>query len=196
MANKALGRDLGALLSQARPSRLVARITGAVHPSPDPTPTLPISAAGAQQEGEPAAPSPVPLDLPLPLPPPADSAAQPLSATFASLPSAGGSAARTEAGSQPLPSSVPAASGTAAYQPATPPPTPIAFYVLVFLDVLCLAAAAVFAFSSLLPSPLGSAMAILATLAGAAFGSLGYCLRPVRPAKTAPSKVRVQLRRL
>lgn len=181
MAHKALGRDLGDLLSRARPARLVGRAAA----------QAPASAASpAAPETEPST-AQVPLEFPNFNAPPgvtppstAASAGQP-----ATTPVIQSSPARPHRPFAPERPPQPAPLG-----PAPIPAGP--FFILVGLDLLLLGAAGVLAFTDVVDRPLSLILAGMAVVAGGACAVFAYLIRPSGPPAPEESKVRVQLRRL
>lgn len=180
MAHKALGRDLGDLLSRARPARLVARAAA---------PTPPLTTEPAPSTQPPAAA----LELPLSLP---SAATPPLPAAEANArPDVPPSAIQSPQARQRRPFSPERPPATPS--PSEPPPGPATtFYVLLGLDLILLGAAGLLAFTDLVERPLSLILAAIAVLAGAACSVFAFLLRPSGPPRPQESKVRVHLRRI
>ncbi len=205
MANKALGRDLGDLLSRARPARMVAHV-GSRPATPEPGTGTGPGPGTASTAPDSVAP-PIPQDLPLD--PPAAATAVVLIETPVVAPALAPAPAvamappvprATPVGRRPF--APPGASGYSASGPApraNPPPpagSMAAFLVLLGIDSILLITGAALAFTDWVPAPLSSYLALVAVLAGAACSALAYLLRPAPAPKSEPSKVRVQLRRI
>lgn len=194
MSRKALGRGLGDLLHGARPARPVTR---AANPEPtgpqaQPTPSEPLLLPPTPAEIAPASPSAQAAPTPLP---PQDPALTP---TPAPSPLGSPPAKPTRPGLDPrLPRFGPA---------YTPPPEPEAppgrggLYLVLILDTLLLAFAALMGFGPWVARPLSLYLAGAAVLAGGALacGAIAYQATPHRPdaGSPKPSRVRVRLTRL
>lgn len=189
MGNKALGRDLGDLLSRARPARIVRQVAS-------PTGMGPLSEAvpaavpsGAGDSGNPAPTLPGLLR-------PADA-----SPAF-SLPGTEGEGVVGLPGailpgpaSRGLPATTTATATVAATTRSGRPPM---FHFLVWVDVVLVGSALALAYSGWLDHPAARAGAVLAVAIGGAAGALAATLpRTVVLGPTAPeTRVRVHLTRV
>ncbi len=193
VSNKALGRDLGDLLSRARPSRLVDKVAPGQRPAPAPAPAPGAVEPPAPEGVVPTATTPDAPVLPLPSLSLSESDAVP-SATPVPEPA-----------STPTPGPDSHRPGSPASQPASGPGPRVAAgwgLICFALDVALLAGAVYLVRGGIqslsLPASLG--LAVLGVFLGAGFALAGVaCFRrsPVRSPRIGEggTKIRVQLKR-